>query len=129
MMGIKERHFQRHNSLCLDDLVPANNFYRQLQTKLDLSFVRDLVCDYYAPFGRPSIDPVVFFKLQLIMIFEAIRSERQLVDTVAMRLDHPGIWGMTSPKRCRIIRACPEFAIDMESPSFNASSSTLSSNV
>jgi hypothetical protein len=25
--------------------------------------------------GRPSIDPVVFFKLQLVMFFEDIRSE------------------------------------------------------
>lgn len=88
MMGLKERNFQSHTGLCLDDLVPAHNFYRQLQTKLNLSFVRDMVYDYYAPFGRPSIDPIVFFKLQLIMFFEAIRSERQLVDTVAMRLDH-----------------------------------------
>ncbi len=29
--------------------------------------------------GRPSIDPVVFFKLQLVMFFEEIRSERQLM--------------------------------------------------
>ena len=29
--------------------------------------------------GRPSIDPVVFFKLQLVMFFEGIRSERQLM--------------------------------------------------
>lgn len=38
--------------------------------------------------GRPSIDPVVFFKLQLIMYFEGIRSERQLMDMATMRLDH-----------------------------------------
>jgi len=43
-----------------------------------LSFVRDLVRDRYSAFGRPSIDPVVFFKLQLVMFFEGIRSERQL---------------------------------------------------
>jgi transposase len=38
--------------------------------------------------GRPSIDPVVFFKLQLIMFFEGIRSERQLMVMAPMRLDH-----------------------------------------
>ena len=57
-------------------MVPENNFYREVDAKLDLSFVRDIVRHLYQPFGRPSIDPVVFFKLQLIMFFEGIRSER-----------------------------------------------------
>ena len=40
----------------------------------------------YAESGRPSIDPVVFFKLQLILFFEGLRSERQLMRVVADRL-------------------------------------------
>src|SRR5260370_9559 len=36
--------------------------------------------------GRPSIDAVVFFKLQLVMFFEGIRSERQLMRHAADRL-------------------------------------------
>ena len=50
------------------------------------SFVRALVAPYYAAGGRPSIDPVVFFKLQLVMFFEGIRSERQFLRLVADRL-------------------------------------------
>jgi hypothetical protein len=46
----------------LDDLVPPDHFYRHLERSLDLAFVRDLVGDTYAGIGRPSIDPVVFFK-------------------------------------------------------------------
>jgi transposase len=54
---------------------------------LDLAFVRQLVQDcYVAGLGRPSIDPVVFFKLQLVMFFEDIRSERMLLRLVADRL-------------------------------------------
>jgi transposase len=68
--------------------VPQDNFYRCLEAKVDLSFARDLVESRYSLIGRPSIDPVVFFKLQLIMFFEGIRSERQLMETVNMRLDH-----------------------------------------
>jgi transposase len=37
------------------------------------------VQETYAGGGRPSIDPVVFFKLQLVMFFEGLRSERQLM--------------------------------------------------
>jgi transposase len=44
------------------------------------------VYDAYAETGRPSIDPVVFFKLQLILFFEGLRSERQLLRVVHDRL-------------------------------------------
>ncbi|HEY4387616.1 MAG TPA: transposase [Ktedonobacteraceae bacterium] len=68
-------------------MVPQDHFYRHLQRILDLSFVHDLVRGYYAAAaGRPSIDPVVFFKLQLVMFFEDIRSERLLMRLVADRL-------------------------------------------
>ena len=72
----------------LEDLVPMDNFYRYLDAKLDLSFVREWVADCYAERGRPSIDPVVFFKLQLILFFEGLRSERKLMETVHLNLAH-----------------------------------------
>jgi transposase len=87
MMGIKQRNFSPlPQDLSLEELVPEDNFYRRLQERLDLSFVRELVEDLYARSGRPSVDPEVFFKLQLVMFFENIRSERQLMRVVADRL-------------------------------------------
>lgn len=86
MMGNKQRDFLPLVHVSLDHLVPANHFYRRLDRILDLSFVRDLVTDRYARGGRPSVDPVVFFKLQLVMLFEGIRSERQLLALAADRL-------------------------------------------
>lgn len=85
-MGIKRRVFHPLVNVTLDDLVPADHFYRQVERTLDLGFVRDLVRHLYAPNGRPSIDPVVFFKLQLVMFFEGLRSERQLEQVAADRL-------------------------------------------
>jgi transposase len=70
----------------LEDLVPTDHVYRHLEGTLDLDFVRDLVRDAYADTGRPSIDPVVFFKLQLVLFFEGLRSERQLLRVVGDRL-------------------------------------------
>ena len=72
----------------LEELVPPDNFYRQLEAKLDLRFVRDWVRELYAERGRPCLDPVVFFKFQLVMYFEGIRSERQLVETASLHLAH-----------------------------------------
>ncbi len=85
-MGTKERHFAPLINTSLEDLVPQEHFYRHLERTLDLSFVRQFVQETYAGIGRPSIDPVVFFKLQLIMFFEGIRSERQLMRQAADRL-------------------------------------------
>jgi transposase len=75
-------------TVSLEELVPADHFYRYLDARLDLSFVRDWVRECYAEGGRPSIDPVVFFKLQLILFFEGLRSERKLMETVALNLAH-----------------------------------------
>ena len=86
MMGTKERAFGPLPPVTLEDLVPPDHFYRHLERTLDLGFVRALVRDAYADIGRPSIDPVVFFKLQLILFFEGLRSERQLLRVVADRL-------------------------------------------
>ncbi len=86
MMGQKDRSFAALPPVSLDELVPTDHFYRHLERTLDLSFVRDLVRGTYAEAGRPSVDPVVFFKLQLIMFFEGLRSERQLLRVVADRL-------------------------------------------
>ncbi len=87
MMGAKERVFSPlSRKVTLEDLVPQDNPYRRLEAALDLSFVRELVRPPYARGGRPSVDPVVFFKLRLVMFFEGVRSERELMRVAADRL-------------------------------------------
>ena len=87
MLGArKERRAARLVPVCLEAAVPADHFYRHLEATLDLGFVREWVADRYAERGRPSIDPVVFFKLQLVMFFEGVLSERHLMRVVADRL-------------------------------------------
>jgi len=87
MMGTKIRSFAPlPRNISLEELVPKDNFYRRLEERLDLSFVRDLVEPLYARGGRPSVDPMVFFRLQLVMFFEGVRSERELMRVAADRL-------------------------------------------
>jgi transposase len=86
MMGKKDRVFAPLPPISLEELVPPDHFYRHLERTLALGFVRDVVREAYADTGRPSIDPVVFFKLQLILFFEGLRSERPLMQVVADRL-------------------------------------------
>jgi transposase len=81
MLGpAKTRDLDRPALIAVESYVPKDHFYRHLHRVLDLSFVHDLVADRYAAGGRPSIDPEVFFRLQLMMFFSGIRSERQLLE-------------------------------------------------
>jgi len=84
----KERRLEEPVIVSLAGLVPQDNFYRQLEAKLDLAFLRAWVGALYAERGRPSIDPVIFFKLQLILFFEGLRSERKLIETASLHLAH-----------------------------------------
>ena len=60
MMGTKIRSFAPlPEDVSLEHLVPEDHFYRRLEARLDLSFVRELVGSLYAGGGRPSVDPWV----------------------------------------------------------------------
>ncbi len=82
----KTRDLDRPVLVAVESYVPKDHFYRHLHHLLDLSFVRDLAADCYASGGRPSIDPEIFFRLQLLMFFAGIRSERQLMEYVSYNL-------------------------------------------
>jgi hypothetical protein len=70
MLGpAKPRHLDQPIAVSLEDLVPTDHFYRHLEAKLDLGFVRDWTRELYAERGRPSIDPVVFFKTAIDHVF------------------------------------------------------------
>ncbi len=84
----KSRRLNEPIAVSLEALIPTDHFYRHLEAKLDLSFVREWVHELYAERGRPSIDPIVFFKLQLVMFFEGIRSERKLIEIASLNLAH-----------------------------------------
>lgn len=75
MLGpVKVRDLGHPVLTSLEALVPQGHFYRQLERTLDLSFIRERVKDCYAGSGRPGVDLVVFFKLQLVLYLEGLRS-------------------------------------------------------
>lgn len=89
MLGpAKSRELNRPVVVSRERLVPPDNVSRHLDAVLDLGFVRSWVAECSADRGRPSIDPVVFFCFHLIMCFEGIRSERQLVELASLNLAH-----------------------------------------
>lgn len=68
---------------CLDQLVPENHLVRKLEAAINFDFIYDLVSDKYCmDNGRPSIDPVVLFKIVLIQYTFGIKSMRQTISEI-----------------------------------------------
>ena len=51
MLGHKARDFRLLTAVSLEDLVLVDNFYRQVERSIDLSFVRDLANEFYSNIG------------------------------------------------------------------------------
>ena len=87
MQGRKELTPKMLYQVHLEDLVPEHNFYRRLDTALDLGFVYQATQGYYGQEGQESIDPVVFFKLLLIGYLNNLGSDRKLLEYCSNCLD------------------------------------------
>lgn len=87
MVGKRKQFTNTCPSLIAETYVPKNNFYRRIKQLLNLNFLYQVVAPYYGKCGQKSIDPVVFFKLQLVAHFENICSERALIEKSQLRLD------------------------------------------
>ena len=73
--------------ICIEDLVPKNHMLRDIERAIDFNFIYDLVSDLYCENnGRPSIDPVVLFKIVLIQYIFGIRSMRQTIREIAVNV-------------------------------------------
>ena len=106
MLGSAEpRRLDQPIAVSLEDLVPQDHFYRHLEAKLDLGFVREWAQDLYAERGRPSIDPVVFFKLQLVLFVEGCAPSASSSKLPASTWPTAGIWVMPWTRVSPIIPA------------------------
>src|SRR5215210_1441722 len=70
-------------SIDLESFVAADHYLRRIDGVLDLSFIRELTAARYADGqGRPSIDPEVYFRMQLVAYFNGITKDRRLCEEV-----------------------------------------------
>ena len=61
----------------LEALVPETHFVRKLDRCIDWRFIYSRVAHLYSPAGRPSIDPVILFKMLCINIVFGFNSMRR----------------------------------------------------
>ena len=77
----------QYQIVAIDELVPKEHLVRAIADAIDFKFIYDDVKDLYCDdFGRPSIDPVVLFKMVLIQYMFGIRSMRQTVKEIEVNL-------------------------------------------
>ena len=87
MQGRQEIKPKLFYQVSLEDLVPANNYYRRLSACLDLGFLYRATAHCYGTEGQESIDPVVFFKMLLVGYLNNINSDRKLIAFCSNCLD------------------------------------------
>ena len=89
MMG-HEGGFQSklfYHQISLEQRVPKHHILRKIQEQIDFDFIYHEVKDYYGDNGNISIPPPVILKMMLLLVLYNVRSERELMETIPMRLD------------------------------------------
>ena len=87
MQGVHAFDPKAKASIDLESFVAEDHFLRRIDRVLDLSFIRELTAARYADGqGRPSIDPEVFFRMQLVAYFNGITKDRRLCEEVRYNL-------------------------------------------
>ena len=75
----------QHEGLSAENLTDDVTFYRFVEP----AFIRRLtVCCYAEGKGRPSIDSIVYFRMQLVAYLYSIDSDRRLCEDVYSNLDY-----------------------------------------
>ena len=89
MQGKQNYQPELFSYLDLDKLITKRHLLRRIDRVLDLGFVRELTKGYYSQEkGRPSIDPEVYFRIQLIGYIYGIESDRQLCEEIQVNISY-----------------------------------------
>jgi len=71
----------------LDKRVPPNHRLRKFHEAIDFDFIYQEVKDTYGVNGNVSVPPPVILKMMLLLILDNVRSEREFIDTIPLRID------------------------------------------
>jgi len=83
--GLQPKIFYPHMNL--EQRVPRTHLLRRIQEQIDFNFIYAEVRDAYGSNGNVSIPPPVILKMMLLLVLYNVRSERELMETIPMRLD------------------------------------------
>ena len=89
MMGEQKDYQQKIfiTNFNLEKRVPKDHLIRRIQEQIDFDFIYKEVKHTYGVKGNVSVPPPVILKLMLLLILYNVRSERELMATLPLRLD------------------------------------------
>ena len=82
-----------HPSINLQQRVPGQHLLRKIQSRIDSDFIYEEVRDCCGANGNVPVPPPAILKMMLIPVFYSARSERELMNTIPLRLDWPWFSG------------------------------------
>lgn len=99
MINLLTKNTEKQNSMelvMIENLVPKDHLLRKIDKHIDFTFIYNLVEDLYClNNGRPSIDPVMLFKMMLIGYLYGIRSERRLTEEIKVNIAYKWFLGLS----------------------------------
>ena len=79
----------------MEEIVPKDSLFRKIDKYIDFTFINDKVKDLYCENnGRPSIDPVVLFKIVFIQALDGIKSMRQTCKKIKVDAEYRWFLGI-----------------------------------
>ena len=82
MMTIRNPRNYEWEMINLEEVVPKDHFLRIIEEYFDWNFIYEEVKKQYSIFGRPSIDPVVLFKIHILKFLFHEDSLRRTYETL-----------------------------------------------
>ena len=83
MQGQQDSQRALFDTIDLELMIPRDHLLRRIDSKIDFGFIYDITERLYcSDNGRPSIDPVLFFRMQLISYLYGMKSDQELCRAV-----------------------------------------------
>jgi len=89
MMGKQPGNQQKlfYYNISLERRVAEKHVLRKIKAVIDFDFIYPEVKDRYGYNGNVSVPPPVILKMLLLLVLYNVRSERELMETIPVRLD------------------------------------------
>jgi transposase len=89
MMGYEPDCQQKlfYSNIDLEKRIPGKHILRNIKETIDFNFIYNEVKNHYGYNGNESVPPPTVLKMMLLLFLYNVRSERELMETIPLRLD------------------------------------------
>ena len=95
MQGQNDTQQQLFHTVELDSFIPNSHLLKKVNRLIDFNFIYDLTKPLYCDNnGRPSVDSVLFFRMQLIGYLYNIQSDRRLCEEIHLNIAYRWFCGL-----------------------------------